>query len=57
MRYIDIKPKDSRAYAEIAGSFYHYKDFKSATTYAKKAAAMGNNDAKELLAILKKLKK
>lgn len=57
LRYIKLKPKDGRAYAQVAGTFYHNRDIESALKYAKQAADMGNNDGKEIYQRLKSLKR
>ncbi|WP_299880819.1 tetratricopeptide repeat protein [uncultured Cocleimonas sp.] len=54
-QYIELKPNDARAYAEVAGTYYHNRDIKSAKRNAKKAADMGNNNGIEIYAKLKNL--
>ena len=54
-KYIDLKPDDARAYAEVAGTYYHNRDINSAKKYAKKSADMGNNDGIEIFNRLKNL--
>ena len=45
-KYIDRNPEDSRAYLEVSGTYYHKGDMKLAALNAKKAADLGNPEAK-----------
>ena len=43
--YLKLKPDDSRAYLERAGTYYHKLDIQNATLDAKRAMVLGNKNA------------
>jgi len=45
--YIELKPKDGRAFVERGGAYYHKGDIKSAVKNAKISAKLGNLDGIE----------
>lgn len=48
-KYIALKPNDSRAYFERAGTYYHMKRFDLAVKDARKAVKLGHPNAEESL--------
>ena len=55
--YLLIKPNDHRAYLERSGTYYHLQDFDAAKTDAKRAAELGNMEAKRFYKRLQQLTK
>lgn len=49
LQYLELKPNDSKALLEIAGTYYHMKDKEKMRFYAQKSADLGNVEAQKYL--------
>lgn len=47
--YLRRNPEDGKAHHEIAGTYYHYKDFSKMQQHARKAVALGVSEASMFL--------
>lgn len=49
LQYLELKPNDSKALLEIAGTYFHMKDKEKMRFYAQKSVDLGNVEAQQYL--------